>query len=63
MLGLRTVLEEESIALKEFYCHAVFIEKHVIHIVKAVGPYFLSSALKHHSVIPICLPVNNTLCL
>jgi hypothetical protein len=61
MLGLRTVLEEESIALKEFYCPAVFIEKHLIYIVKAVGSDFISSTLKRHSVIPICLTVNSTL--
>jgi hypothetical protein len=61
VLGFKTVLEEGSIAVAELNCPAVFMVKHLIYIDKVVGPDFLSYALKHHSVIPICLQVNITL--
>ena len=52
-VGLKTVLEEGSIAVTELNCPAVFMVKHLIYIPNVVGPDFLSSTLKHHFVIPI----------
>jgi hypothetical protein len=60
-LGFKTLLEAGSTAVTELSFPAVFTVEHLIYITIAVGLYFLSSALKHHSVIPICLPVNSTL--
>jgi hypothetical protein len=53
VLGFKTVLEEGSIAVTEINYPAVFMVKHLIYIPNGVGSDFLSSALKHHFVIPI----------
>jgi hypothetical protein len=54
VLGFKSVLEEQSIAVKELNCPAVFMVKHLIYIDNVY-------ALKLHFVIPIHLQVNNTL--
>jgi hypothetical protein len=60
-LGFKTVLEAGSTAVTELSFPAVFTVKHLVYITNAVGSYFLSSTSKHHSVIPICLPVHSIL--
>jgi hypothetical protein len=50
---IQTVLEEGSSAITELNYPAVFMVKHLIYIPDAVGSDFISSALKHHFVVPI----------
>jgi hypothetical protein len=53
VLGFETVLEEGSIVVTELNCPAVFMVKHLNYIPNAVGSDFISSALKHHFVLPV----------